>query len=124
MKKPLSQMAVMNVDEGEEIFGGWVTAHIPQTGCYKLLAKKNKQGKIEWAHFIQRDNGEKKVIFRGTLDDESQIDTLLDAANKNLQRLFGVTLQKADYDAYTVDGKQAPPKIQLLRPQEIFPEHF
>ena len=109
--KPKLQ-AILEVHEGEEIFGGWVTDHIPQTGVYKLLAKKNKQGKIEWAHFIQRDNGEKKVLFRGTLDDEGQINTLLDAANKNLRALFGVTLQKADYDVYTLDGKQAPPTIQ------------
>ncbi len=30
MKPSLSQMAVMNVNKGEEIAGGWATAHIPQ----------------------------------------------------------------------------------------------
>ena len=53
MKSNLSQMAVMNVDKGEEIVGGWATAQISQVGIYKLLAKKRKDGVIEWAHFIQ-----------------------------------------------------------------------
>ena len=112
MKSSLSQQAVMNVEKGEKIVGGWATSHIPQVGLYKLLAKKKADGIIEWAHFIQRDNGVKEVIFRGALDDESQMDTLLDAMNKNLRTLFSVTLQKTDYDVYTVDGKQAPSKTQ------------
>jgi len=40
MKSSLSQMAVMNVEKGEEVVGGWATPHIPQVGLYKLLAKK------------------------------------------------------------------------------------
>ena len=39
---PLRQIAVMNVEEGEEVLGGYVTPHIPQIGIYKLLAKKKR----------------------------------------------------------------------------------
>lgn len=53
---PLRQVAVMKVDEGEEVLGGYVTPHIPQIEIYKLLAKKRKNGTREWAHFVQRDN--------------------------------------------------------------------
>ena len=40
MKPDISQTAVMNIEKGEEFFGGWATSHIPQVGIYKLLAKK------------------------------------------------------------------------------------
>jgi len=29
-------MAVMNVDEGEEIAGVWASPHIPQVGIYRV----------------------------------------------------------------------------------------
>ena len=59
-----SQIAVMNLEEGEDIFAGRVTPHIPQVGIYKLLAKKKVDGTIEWAHFVQRDNGLKEQVMR------------------------------------------------------------
>ena len=62
--KPTPQMAVMNVDEGEEIVGGWAAPRIPQVGIYKLLAKKKKNNMIEWAHFVQRDNGLREKVPR------------------------------------------------------------
>ena len=31
----LRQIAVMNMEEGEEILSGYVTPHIPQIGIYK-----------------------------------------------------------------------------------------
>ncbi len=68
MTPKLSQMAVMNVDKGEEIVGGWATPHIPQVGVYKLLAKKRKDGAIEWAHFVQRDNGAREKVYRGDVE--------------------------------------------------------
>ncbi len=105
--EPISQLAVMNVDKGEEIVGGWATAHIPGTGIYKLIAKKRKDGVIEWAHFIQRDNGLKEVVFRGQADSRAQLDEIIQIANKNLGRLFGVSLQAVDYNMYTLDGKKA-----------------
>lgn len=62
MNNNLSQMAVMNLAEGEEILTGLATPHIPQVGVYKLLAKKKTDGTIEWAHFVQRDNGLKDKV--------------------------------------------------------------
>ncbi|MCE7904574.1 MAG: hypothetical protein DYG87_02105 [Anaerolineae bacterium CFX3] len=101
-----SKKAVMNVNEGEEIVGGWATAPIPGTGAYKLLAKKRKDGVIEWAHFIQRASGVKKVIFRGEAVSRQQLDVVIEIANENLKRLFGVSLQAVEYDMYTLDGKK------------------
>jgi hypothetical protein len=104
-------MAVMNVDEGEEIVGRWATAHIPQVGVYKLLAKKHKDGIIEWAHFIQRDNGAKERVMRGEVESREKLDEVIEIANKNLGRLFGVKLRAVGYDMYTLDGKKASDKI-------------
>ncbi len=106
MKPNLSQMAVLNINDGEEIVGGWATRHVPQTGIYKLLAKKRKDGVIEWAHFIQRDNGIKERVMRGEVENRAQLDEVIEIANKNLGRLFGVQLQAVDYDMYTLDGKK------------------
>lgn len=111
MKPTLSQMAVLNVDEGEEIVGGWATPHIPQVGIYKLLAKKRKDGIIEWAHFIQRDNGAKERVMRGEVENRARLNDVIQIANKNLRLLFGVQLQQAEYDIYTLDGKKASDKI-------------
>ena len=106
MKSNLSQLAVMNVDKGEEIVGGWATKHIPEVGIYKLVAKKRKNGMIEWAHFIQRDNGSRERVMRGEVENNEQLDEVITIANKNLGRLFAVQLQAVDYDAYTLDGKK------------------
>lgn len=102
----------MNVDKGEEIIGGWATPRIPQVGLYKLLAKKKVDGVIEWAHFIQRDNGLKERVMRGTAKDRAELDTVIEIANRNLSKLFGVKLQTTEYDMYTLDGKKAPDKKQ------------
>ena len=107
MKPNLSQMAVMNMEEGEEIFGGWVTPRIPQVGIYKLLAKKKVDGTIEWAHFVQRDKGLKKRVIRGTVNSRDEFDIVFDAINSNLRRTFGVSMQAAEYDVRTPDGKKA-----------------
>ena len=105
MRPKLSQMAVMNVDKGEEIVGGWASAHIPQVGIYKLLAKKRKDGIIEWAHFVQRDSGLKEKVYRGEVENRERLDDVLEIMNKQLQRVFGTTMKAADYDMYTLDGK-------------------
>jgi len=111
MTPSLSQMAVMNLEDGEEIVGGWVTAPIPQVGIYKLLAKQRADGVIEWAHFVQRDNGLKEKVYRGEVENRERLDDVLDVINRNLQKVFNVTMQAANYDMYTVDGKKAPPAI-------------
>jgi len=107
MKPSRSQLAVMNVDEGEEIVGGWATPPIPQVGVYKLLAKKRRDDVIEWTHFIQRDNGTKEIVLHGEVEDRAKLNTVIQLANKNLTKLFGVSLQIADYDTYTLDGKKS-----------------
>jgi len=95
----------MNVDEGEEIVGGWASAHIPQVGVYKLLAKKRKNGIIEWAHFVQRDNGLKDKVYRGEVESREELAEVLEVMNKHLLRVFGTTMKAADYDTYTLDRK-------------------
>jgi hypothetical protein len=109
--KPLKQIAVMNIDEGEDIVGGWASAHIPQVGIYKLLAKKRPDGVIEWAHFVQRDNGAKEKVYRGEVESREKLDEVLKVMNKQLQRVFGTTMKAAGYDTYTLDGKKASKTI-------------
>ena len=113
MKQPsLREMAVMAIDEGEEIAGAWITPYIPDVGMYKLLAKKKKDGTFAWVHFIQRLNGNKDIVFRGEAKDEAQLNELLEVANGKLQAVFKVTLQPADADMYTLDGNSSPPLAQ------------
>ena len=107
MKTNRSQMAVMNIDKSEEIVGGWATPRIPQVGIYKLLVKKRRDGKMEWAHFIQRDNGLKDMVSRGELENQQQLDDLLEITHRNLKKFFGVELQAAEYEVRTPDGKKA-----------------
>ena len=103
--KSLRQMAVMNVEKGEEIVGGWASAHISQVGIYKLLAKKRKDGVIEWAHFVQRDNGLKEKVYRGEVESREKLDEVLEIMNGQLKRVFGTAMKAADYDMYAPGGK-------------------
>ncbi|MEW6094254.1 MAG: hypothetical protein AB1531_09845 [Chloroflexota bacterium] len=107
----LSSFAVMNVEKGEEIAGMWVTPHLDGIGIYKLIAKKKADGTCEWAHFVQRDNGVKEKVTRGTLEDPGRLSDVLEAFNRALHTAFGtgVTFQHADTDVYTLDGKKASP---------------
>jgi len=107
MKPDLSQTAAMYIVEGEELIGGWATPHIPQVGIYKLLAKKKVDGTIEWAHFVQRDNGLKERVIRGTVNTPAELAIVTDTVNNNLRRIFGVTMLAATYDVSTLDGKKA-----------------
>jgi hypothetical protein len=107
MRPDLSRAAVLSIDKGEEIFGGWATAPIPQVGSYKLLAKKTADGTIEWAHFVQRDSGAKERVLRGAVKTPEEFTVVQDAINGNLQRIYGVTLRTAGYDCSTLDGKKA-----------------
>lgn len=109
--KSLSKMAVMNIEKGEEIIGGWAAPRIPQVGIYKLLAKRRKDNIIEWAHFVQRDNGLKEKVYRGEVNDEKQLAEVLQIMNKHLLNTFGVTMQPADYDMYVPGSKKTPPII-------------
>jgi hypothetical protein len=107
MKKPEVQ-AIMNVAKGETIAGAWVSPRIPGTGFYKLLAKRKADGTYEWVHFLQRENGSKKELFRGEVESEDRLHDVVDAASATLGKIFGigVKLNVAEFDAYTVDGKK------------------
>lgn len=85
--------AVIEIHAGEELVGGWVTPHINGTGLYKLVAKKRRDGKIEWAHFIQRDSGLRESVLTGTVDNTAQLQSVLELANKNLSHTFGAHIQ-------------------------------
>lgn len=113
-KGSLRQIAVMNVEEGEEALGGYVTAHIPQIGVYKLLAKKKKDGTCEWAHFVQRDDGRKENVYRGTVENEARLADVVAALNSALNTAYGpaIRLVPADSNLYMLDGKQVPPTRQ------------
>jgi hypothetical protein len=111
-QKSLREVAIMNVDEGEEIAGAWITPYIPEVGMYKLLAKKRPDGIYEWVHFIQRLNGNKDIVFRGEAKDEAQLKELLEVASGKLKAIFKVALQPADADMYTLDGKGSTPIVQ------------
>ncbi len=107
MSRDLSNVAVMNIEKGEEILGGWATASIPEVGIYKLLAKKKTDSTIEWAHFVQRDSGVKEKVLRGTVETREELAIVKKAINDNLHRIFGVTLQDVGFDIGKLDGKKA-----------------
>jgi hypothetical protein len=108
MKKPdLRSQAVMNVDKGESIEGLWATPQIPQIGVYKLVVKKRVDGVFEWVHFQHRLDGTRKVLFRGELETKLRIADVLDAANKTLRNVYGVTMSVADVDISTLDGRKS-----------------
>ncbi|MBK5274607.1 MAG: hypothetical protein JJE30_06110 [Desulfuromonadales bacterium] len=98
MNKNIAQFAVMTFEKGEEIFAGYTTEHIQQVGIYKLLAKQKLDGTIDWAHFVQRDNGLKEKVLRGTVNTPAEFNLVLDAVNSNLLKIFGVSLKVATYD--------------------------
>lgn len=104
----LSQKAVMNVDAGEAIVGGWATPRIPQVGVYKLLAKKKRDGVVEWAHFIQRDDGRRDAVIRGTVENVERLKDVMALMNKHLARTFGehISLRTTVMEARTLDGRK------------------
>lgn len=104
MKPKQTPLAVMNVAQGEEILPGRVTPPIPQVGQYKLVAKKKKNGTIEWAHFVQRDSGLREKVVRGVVANSDELEIVIDIMNRNLEKVFGVTMQAATYDVGMADG--------------------
>jgi hypothetical protein len=95
----------MNVAEGETIAGMWASPRIPEIGVYKLAAKKRKDGIFEWVHFQHRLDGTRKVLFRGEVETKARLADVLEAANKTLQRVYGVTMSAADCDVSTLNGR-------------------
>mgnify|MGYP001765681291 CR=1 FL=1 len=105
--------AVMNLEAGEELAGCWVSPSIPGTGSYKLIAKKMADGVYAWAHFIQRADGRRDVVLRGTAESQQQLDLVVATADRNLRRFFGPAfgLEPAELTTSTLDGKEAPPAL-------------
>lgn len=105
----LASMAIMNIEKGEEILGGWITPHIPEIGIYKLLAKKKADQTVEWAHFVQRDDGRKDSLYRGTVENADRIADVIKAINNALHKAYGpdISLSPADADVYSIDGQKA-----------------
>ncbi len=85
----MSQIAVMNIEKGEEITIAVVSGSIPGTGRYKFLAKKKKNSQYEWAHFTERENGLKENVYRGDVKTEKELKLVLEIMNKNLKKIFG-----------------------------------
>jgi hypothetical protein len=106
-KRPLADQAVMNMEQGEEIAGLWVTLPVPQIGTYKLLAKQKRDGTCEWAHFVQRANGLKEKVYRGTVENPARLADVVLALNRALHTTYGPTicLQPADFEMYALGGK-------------------
>ena len=107
MTRDKSKQAVMNIDKDESIEGLWATPQIPQSGVYKLVVKKRVDGIYEWVHFLHRLDGTRKVLFRGELDEKVRIAEVLDAANRTLRSVYGVTMSVADVDISTLDGRKS-----------------
>jgi len=64
------------------------------------------------AHFVQRENGLKDNLTRGEVKDRQQLAEVLEIMNRNLDRIFRVRLVAADYNVYTIDGREPPPLRQ------------
>jgi hypothetical protein len=85
----MASFAVINIEKGEEISIALVSSHIPGTGRYKFLSKKKKDGTYEWAHFTERDNGNKENVYRGEVKTADELKLVLGIMNKNLKMIFG-----------------------------------
>ncbi len=100
--------SVMRIEKGERIVGGWITPEIPGVGMYKLLAKRKADGTCEWVHFIQRSTGKKENFVGGTTRDEKEIEQVIAAVNRSLERVFGpqCRLSIAGSSVFLLDGKR------------------
>ena len=76
-----------------------------------MLAKKKVDGSIEWAHFVEREDGLKEKVIRGTVPSIEAFEMVIDAINRNLRKVFGVVTQPAKYDVRTLDGQRIPGTI-------------
>lgn len=104
----LSNTAVLNFEEGDEIAGMYVSPKIETIGIYKLIVFKRKSGIYEWANFVERDNGVRKVVYRGEFDTPDKIEILVNTINKALNTAYGpaVKLHPGKAVMKTMDGKE------------------
>lgn len=100
--------AVMNVDKGEEIISALISGYIKGTGRYKFLAKRRNDKVIEWAHYVQRDNGLKENVYRGEVNNETELNQVLEIMNKTLVIVFGerARMQQAVAEVRSIFGEK------------------
>ena len=98
--------ALMAVAEGEEIAGTWTTPVVPGIGFYKLLAKRRADGACEWVHCVQRADGRKDNVYRGTVENQDRLADVVAAINNSLRTAYGplVQLHLAETEVSLVDG--------------------
>ena len=98
--------ALMSVEKGEEIAGTWTTPVVPEIGFYKLLAKRRTDGVCEWVHFVQRADGRKDNVYRGTVENKERLADVVSAINNSLRTAYGplVQLKLAEAEIAFVDG--------------------
>jgi hypothetical protein len=98
--------ALMAVEKGEEIAGTWTTPVVPEIGFYKLLAKRRTDGVCEWVHFVQRADGRKDNVYRGTVENKERLADVVSAINNSLRTAYGplVQLRLAEAEIAFVDG--------------------
>jgi hypothetical protein len=102
----------MNVDKGEKVAGLWATPQIPDIGIYKLAVKKRLDGRFEWVHFQLRLDGTLKVLLRGEIASKDRLSAVLEVTNSTLLRIYGVSMQAADFSVSTTDGKKFDGPVQ------------
>jgi hypothetical protein len=100
-------VAVMNVEKGEDIVASLVGGLIAGTGRYKMLAKKKLNGNIEWAHFLERDTGIKESVYRGQVRNDTELQILITVMNKNLKKVFGdqAIMRQGTFEITTIMGQ-------------------
>jgi hypothetical protein len=98
--------ALMALAKGEEIAGTWTTPVVPEIGFYKLLAKRRTDGVCEWVHFVQRADGSKDKVYRGTVESKEHLPDVVAAINSALRTAHGplVQLHPAETAVSFVDG--------------------
>jgi len=50
-------------------------------------------------------------VMRGTVNTPEEFNIVTDAVNSNLQKIFGVIMQPAEYNVRTLDGKKVSDTI-------------
>jgi hypothetical protein len=85
----MQPFAVINIEKDEEMVSALVGGTVAGTGRYKFLAKRNSKGKFEWAHFVERDNGLKEKVYRGAVNNMSELKEVLQIMNNLLVKTFG-----------------------------------
>jgi hypothetical protein len=103
---PDDRSALMVIESGEEIAGLWASEEIPEIGIFKLLAKKRKDGMIEFAHFLLHCTGEVSSIFRGETADPEELQEVLVMIETALLHCSGKTVKMKvpPYGTYSING--------------------